>query len=802
MKSRKAKIGVIVLGVVLAIIIVAAVALSVFLRLPHPSYTGTLEMDGLMAAVEVRTDDHGVPHIFAQNEADLFFAQGFITARERMFQMDLTRLAGRGELSTLLGDKTLKKDRFFKTLGFYRASEAEYANLSPEARTCVDAYTRGVNAYIRSVKFLPLEYVILRARPQPWKPADCLVAGLLMSYRLNSPRGVKPLLYQIHNAAGPELFNELLPWIPESAPFISSAGNRRPASPARAELPERAAPAPVAGIDDDGPIPLRMRASNWMIFSGARTTTGKAVFAGSPDLEAVIPSLFYLIHLKGGRYDVIGGSIAGIPGVHAAGFNGRMAWSITVGHGDNLDYFTETVNPANANQYRTEDGYRDFQVREDVIRVKGKGGFREEKLTIKTSRHGPVVSGVMSGLPSNCAMMWPGLMGHDGTVEGLLALNRARNFTEFRQALRPIRGASVHMGYADIDGNIGYQYITTFPRRKSGDNPLPQPGAQGRYDWTGYIPFEDHPFALNPAKGYLASFNQMPEAGDYYGTAFFLFERAYRFEDMVKSKDRFSPEDIRSMQLDVVSTVAKRWVPHILRVCGDREGLSKYASLLRKWDGAMDADSPQATIFNAFFTRLIRNTLEDQLGQALVAELFKDLHVSIPAQWMIRHMNDNGHVLWDDIRTSGVRETRDDMVMKSMKDAIAELTARFGGDPKQWAWGKVHRMTIRHPLGGALPFLNLKPLPYAGDDFTIHAGWWDREHPYDMVSGAAIRIVVDMSNLDTMTLMSPPGQSGHYLSPYYNDLAGLWARGEQIPANYRSAKGLKRLLVLEPKKAL
>lgn len=801
MKSRKLKIGIITLGILLGILLAAAGALMIFLRLPHPSYNGTLTLDGLNAPVEVRTDEHGIPHLFAQNEEDLFFAQGFITARERMFQMDLTRLAGRGELSTLLGEKTIKKDRFFKTLGFYRASEAEYARLSPDAKTCVDAYTRGVNAYLRTVKHLPLEYVILRAKPRPWEPADCLVAGLLMSYRLNSPRGVKPLLYQIHNAAGPELFKELLPWIPESAPYISDGNRKLSASSTHYELPERAAPGSVASVDDDSPLPLRMRASNWMIFSGAKTTTGKPVFTGSPDLEAVIPSLFYLIHLKGGRYDVIGGSIAGIPGVHAAGFNGRLAWSITVGHGDNLDYFTETVHPDNADQYLTENGYRNFGIAEEVIRIKVRGGFIEEKIKIRMSRHGPVVSEVMSGLPPNCALTWPGLMGNDGTVEGLLALNQARNFTEFRQALGGIRGASVHLGYADIDGNIGYQYITTFPKRKSGNNPLPQPGEKGRYDWTGFIPFEDHPFSLNPAKGYLASFNQMPEAGDYYGTAFFLFERAYRFEEMVKGKERFSPEEIRRMQLDVVSMVAKRWVPQILKACGDQEEWSVYTSLLRNWDYGITTDSIQATIFNAFFTHLIKNSLEDQLGEELVAELFKDLHVSIPTQWAIRHMTDNRHLLWDDIRTPGIRETLDDVVRGCMKDAIAELTEKYGKDPKQWAWGKVHRMTIRHPLGGVLPFLNLKPLPYAGDDFTIHAGWWDREHPFDMVSGAAIRIVVDMSDLDAMTLMSPPGQSGHYLSPYYGDLASLWARGEQVPAHYLSANRLKKLLVLEPKKS-
>ncbi len=798
MKSKKMRALVITLSVILAVVLIGVVAFQVFFRLPLPAYSGTLQVDGLKAPVEVRTDDHGIPHIFAQSNEDLFFAQGFITARERMFEMDLTRLAGRGELSTLFGDRMIETDKYFKTLGFYRAAEAEYTNISPDTRTAVDSYTRGVNAYINSVKYLPSEYTILGGKPQAWKPADSMVGGLLMSYRLNSPRGVKPVLYQIYQKAGPDMLKKLLPYIPEGAPYISSIDGDVPGY-AQTALPDIDAAAPSDMYSEiECPVPLRMRASNWMIFSGSRTTTGKPVFTGSPDLEAAIPSLFYLVHLKGGDYDVIGGSIPGLPGVHALGFNGRMAWSITVGNGDNLDYFTETLNPANPDQYLTEDGYKDFQIIDETIKVKGKDGLRDEKLKVRVSRHGPVVSDVMKGLPPNCAMLWPGLMGHDGTVEGLLGLNRARNFDEFRQTLGKVRGGSVHLGYADVDGNIGYQYITTFPIRKSGDNPIPVPGDKGQYDWTGFIPFEDHPYELNPAKGYLASFNQMPEPGDYYGTAYFLFERPFRFEEMANAKDKFTVDDIRHMQNDVGSHLAKRWVPEIQRVCGGDQSLAKYVAVFKDWDYGITTDSPQATLFNSFSTCLIKNTLYNKLGTQIVDELFKDLHVSIPTQWLIRYMGDNNNEIWDDTSTAGVKETRDDMVLKSMKDAVSELSTKLGSDPQNWAWGKVHKMTIKHPLGSVLPFLNLSPLTYAGDDFTIHAGWWDRAHPFDMYSGAAIRIVVDMSDLSTMTIMSPPGQSGMYLSPYYSDLAETWSMGGQVPAHYTDAQQLKQVLTLEP----
>jgi penicillin amidase len=540
-----------------------------------------------------------------------------------------------------------------------------------------------------------------------------------------------------------------------------------------------------------------MRASNWMIFSGSRTTTGKPVFTGSPDLEAVIPSLFYLVHLKSGNYDVIGGSIPGLPGVHAAGFNGRIAWSITVGNGDNTDFFTEKINPSDQDQYLTENGYKNFKIIDETIKIKNGKIFTEEKIRVKISRHGPVISDVMDGMPPNCTMLWPGLMGNDGTMEGLFTLNRAGNFSEFRKAFSVVRGGSVHVGYADIEGNIGYQYTATLPIRKSGDNPVPVPGETGRHDWTGFLPYEKHPYALNPEKGYLASFNNMPVRADYYGTAYFLFERPFRFEEMIKAKNKFSVKEIADMQNDTGSFTAKRFMPLILKACAKDDSLKQYIATLEKWNRFISVESYEATIFNSFISLLIKNTFEDQMGKNILAELYNDFHVSIALQWLIRYSEDPENVFWDDIKTAK-KETMDDMILKSMKDAVAGLKGKYGDDMKKWSWGRVHQSMIRHPLGSVLPFLNLGPYPYAGDDFTIHAGWWSRENPYEMISGAAIRIVVDMADLSNMTLMSPPGQSGHYMSPFYGDLAETWSKGGQIPANYTSVGKLKNVLKLEP----
>jgi penicillin amidase len=535
-----------------------------------------------------------------------------------------------------------------------------------------------------------------------------------------------------------------------------------------------------------------------MIFSGRRTDSGTAVFTGSPDLAPTIPALFYLVHLKGGDYDVMGGSIPGVPLINVLGLNRYFAWSTTNGRGDEMDFFIEKINPSNPDQYLTEDGYRDFKIVEETLKIKGKDGIREEKLRVRVSRHGPIISDVMPRAPANCAMMWLGLQPHLGIMEGFVALNKARNFDEFRQALSVVRTPTLDFGYADIYGNIGYQYMATPPMRKAGDGTLPVPGEEGKYDWTGYVPFDRLPYDLNPGQGYVASFNNVPKKTDFHITNYWMIERALRFEQIVNSKDKFTFDEIRKMQLDNISVESQTWVPLVLAACSGSEELKPALDLFKGWNYSSDINSPAATLFNAFYKHMIQNTLEDEIGAKLTAELIQDYQIYIPDRLLTKMMKDNDNAVFDNVTTAGVRETRDDMIRKSMKDAVEELSARLGKDPANWQWGKVHQMTFKHPLGSKLSFYNLSPIPVNGDDYTINSGAWDSKNPYAMDSGGVIRLVVDMSDLDKSTIMSPPGQSGLYTSPYYSDLAQTWANGQQVPTHFLSAAELPQLLTLQP----
>jgi penicillin amidase len=793
------KVVKIIIIILLALIVSIFIAYQVFFRLPLPEYSGTIELRGLKADVQVRFDEYGVPHIFADNNEDLYYAQGYITARERMFQMDMTRRAGRGELSVLFGETTLQADKFLKTAGFYRTARIEYEQLEQRYKDIIMAYTRGVNTYIDTVTSLPREYVILGAQPDKWVPEDTVACGILMAYSLTRSKKTDLILYRIGEAAGEEFLRQIIPEYPDFGPLVSNEQANLSAkrlehffacfSPNSARWSDASFQSLIPEIS----------ASNWMIFAGSRTTTGKPIFTGSPDLEPKIPALFYLIHLKSKNYDVIGGSLPGAPGVNVLGFNGRIAWSTVNGRVDELDYFIEKLNPKNPNQYLTEKGYRDFEIVEETLKIKTKQGIKEEKLLVKISRHGPIISEVMPLAPTNTAMMWVGSR-PIGIFEGFEAIQRARNFKEFRRAISHVKTPTLNMGYADIDGNIGYQYMASPPIRKKGNGTLPVPGWNGEYEWIGYIPFEKLPYDLNPKKGYFGSFNNEPKRTPYHITNFYLFERALRFEEIARKIGKLNLEEARKLQIDAVSVVAKRWVPYIIRTCKDDPELSEVCSLFEGWNFSLDPESPAASLFSAFYYHLMGNTFRDEAGEKLWKEqLSQYIIVYIPDLVLTRIIDDNNHILYDNIKTTDVKETRDDIIKLSLRDANAELSGRIGSDPKDWKWGKVHQMIFTHPLGKKLTFLNLRPIPMRGDAFTINAGLWDNNNPYEMKSGGVIRMIVDFSNIENSTFISPPGQSGQFKSPHYDDLAQMWADGNQIPMHYSTGKELPNLLILKKK---
>ena len=791
----------ILVGVLVIIGIIFYGAYQAFFRLAVPEYTGTLVLDGLESRVEVKTDEYGIPHIFAENRDDLFFAQGYITARERLFQMELTRLAGKGELSTLLGEATLEKDKFLRTIGFSRLAKEGYHALSKESRAAVDAYAAGINAYINGNETLPREFVILRAKPGSWTGEDCVAAGLLMGFSLTRSLYVDLVLYRIAEHAGEDVAALITPSYPDFAPTLT--GKRLspvPLGTLKSEF-HRFTSAPVDTKASMDLFPLEIAASNWMIFSGKMTASGKALFAGSPDLKPTLPALFYMMQITGGGYDVSGGSLPGVPGIGPLGYNGHIAWSAVNGRGDEVDYFVEKINPENPDQYLTENGYKNFKIITETLKIKDKKGFREETYPIRVSRHGPMISGLMPMAPADCAMHWAAFDNPATDVEGLLRMNLAHNFNEFREALGKMKTINLGMGYADREGNIGWQFTASAPLRKKGDGSYPVPGWTGEYAWAGFVPYEDLPYDYNPPAGYVASFNNDPGNAPYHLTNYYLFQRAVRFEKMMnrRGEKKVTLDELRAMQLDTLSVVAELWTPLVTDACKDEE-FSRYVHILKEWDYHTTIDSAAASLFNAFYSQMMKNTLSDETGKKLWKEgLSQSYLLYIPDLALTRMAGQPGHVLYNDITTEDAMENRDDIIRKSMRDAVAQLNEQQGKNPVKWRWGSGHRMFFEHPLGSKLGFLNLDPIPANGDHFTINSGFWELANPFKMDSGGVIRIAVDFSDPEKSSIISPPGQSGHYKSRHYNDLAKLWVDGGQVPLRFLSGRDISQVMVLTPK---
>jgi penicillin amidase len=791
----------IILSVLLLIAAIPAILVIHTVLSPIPDYRGEITVPGLDKNVTVYFDQYAIGHIEADSEEDLFFAQGYLTARERLFQMDMTRLAGRGELSSLFGEKTLDKDRYLKTIGIYRMARRGYSAMDERTRNILKAYSRGINAFIDAGP-LPLEYTILRSGPRPWVPEDSVAVALLMSYSLTRSKKVDLVLHRLGMERGRGLLELLSPSYPDFAPTVS--GGNRQSSSRKDTLFSLYPEKPLSGKQSTLSLPrppMEFHASNWMIFSGKRTVSGKPLFAGSPDLKPTLPALFYLSHLvcEEAGINVMGGALPGTPGIGPLGFNGHMAWSAVNGRGDEMDYYLEKVNPDNPDEYLTEKGYRPIKKITETLKIQKEGKIVEEPLVVRLTRHGPIISDVTENTPENCSMKWAAHEVPATDIQGLLEMNRARNFNEFREALKKVKTINLGLGYADKDGNIGWQFTASPPMREKGDGTLPVPGWKGEYEWTGFIPYERIPRDLNPESGWAASFNNEPGTIPEHLTNFYLFERAIRFNEIMEEQgDRpVDRERILEMQLDTVSVVARRWVPRILTVLKREKKHPEALTLLENWDLSVDRESSAATLFNYFYGRLLANTLSDEAGESLWKELSQSYLYYIPDLALTLHGEEPGHPLFDDVRTPET-ENRDRIILRSLEESLAWLKENYGDEPREWKWKRGHRMPFEHPLGSVLSFLNLAPIPTDGSHHTINSGFWDLSRPFEMNSGGVIRMIVDFGDIPSSTIISPPGQSGHFGSDHYGDLAETWAEGRQVPMRFESYGSLERVLVLRP----
>ncbi|HEX3354094.1 MAG TPA: penicillin acylase family protein [Terriglobales bacterium] len=794
-----------VLGVVAWFYAVARAAL--------PQLDGGVKVSGLSSPVTISRDRHGVPTIDAASFEDLFFAQGYVTAQDRLWQMDIMRRFAAGEISEILGSEFLKHDREQRILGLRVAAEKGLAAFSAQDRSQFEAYARGVNTYIESRRSqLPIEFRILRYSPRPWTPEDSLLIAAQMVKDLNHyPYRDALAREKLLAKLGPELTADL---------YVNSSWHDRPPTVARPSLNQdsgddenhnRRFPAGSSVADQqpmDAPhfhsLPSALQpgsearmvtgSNNWVV-AGSHTVSGKPLLSNDMHLGHQMPNLWYEAHLRSGNFDVAGVTLPGVPFV-IVGHNQRIAWGFTNVGPTVEDVYVESFNPEG--QYLTPDGWKAAEHRREVIRVKGKPDVDVE---VTLTRHGPVITDLVPGETRKLALRWTL---YDGTHAPFFAVDSAQNWQQFRQAFSAFDAPGQNVVFADIDGNIGYQTTGRIPIRASGDGSLPENGSDNAHEWTGYIPFDKLPSVYNPASGIIATANGRitPDGYPYsISTGWEAPWRTARIYRVLESGKKFSTADMLALQLDIYSDCerffAERFVYGVDHAKNSSARAKQAAELLRGWDGRMTADSAAPTIGYRARIELTRLLLEPKLGPAPEDPSQTDGTLN----WKTYGWGMQSVWLENVLQHQPKRWLPDSYASyDELLAAAVEAAVQSPGSPQDlasWHWGTFHPVEIQHPILGNVPVLRRWTgpgvQPQSGSGYTVKAV--SRSH------GPSERLTVDLSDLDLSTLNLVTGEAGNFLSPYYMDQWQAWYQGYTFTLPYtRQAvtAAQQHVLTLEP----
>ncbi len=792
-------LGKVLSGILIVVVVLLLVVSSIaylFVHRSFPQTDGTLLVAGLQDRVEIYRDTWGVPHIFARNEYDVFFAQGYVHAQDRLWQMEFSRRIGAGRLSEVLGEATLPSDRFLRTIGLYRAAQADLEVLPVEIVDALQAYADGVNAFIDTHQGrLPLEFVLLGFQPEPWTPTDSLAWGKVMCMDLGGNWESELLRQKLISALGEDKMRELVPPYPDEGPFIIPAEAKSYAYLDTALLDDYQQVKALVGIESQ-----HIGSNNWVV-DGTKTATGRPMLANDTHLGIQMPSIWYEIHLVSDELDVVGFSFPGAPGV-IIGHNRHIAWGVTNLGPDVQDLYVEKVNPHNPDQYAFEDAWEDMTIIEEQIKVKGRD--EPETLVVRLTRHGPIMTPVIKDAEEVLALRWTALEGGQ-LFRSVLMLDHARNWEEFREALRYWQAPSQNFVYADVEGNIGYQMPGDIPIRAKGEGLVPAPGWTGEYEWSGYIPFEELPFVYNPPTHYVVTANHKVVPDDYpylISREWAEPSRAQRIIDLLQAKDELSIEDFRDIQADTYSKAAATLTPYILELGPEDWRQERAFKFLEDWDFHLESSSGAAGISEVMLWRMLVNTFGDELERAGLADEFMGFATSL-----LNIVQDKDNHWFDDVDTKEV-ETRDEILRRSASETVEFWGRRFGDLPgnkdSQWAWGKVHVAKFEHPMGSVKPLhliFNRGPVPARGGGDTVDAASYKRGD-FSVRVLASQRQIIDVGEWRNSRSQHTTGQSGQPFHKHYADMIKPWQAIEHHPMLYERddiEANQKGLLILEPK---
>ena len=738
----------------------------------------------LKRPVTVRRDERGIPYVEAETEEDLYFMQGYVTASDRLWQMELFRRTAAGELAEIFGRVVLEEDKRRRTLGYARIAEAALAEASPRSRAAADAYARGVNAYIDSLddKQLPPEFQILRFRPRRWTAADSSLIGKNFAEVLSTTWRLD-LMRERLSPLPAEKLRELLP---ASSPLDVLVVGTDDARPAPRRTRSRALP-PAPGTTAEtlralaadeavlrrsqerlGLYAEDLAASNNWVVSGRRSATGKPLLANDPHLAPTAPPIWYMVHLAAPGLRVAGVTAAGVPGV-IIGHNERIAWGLTNLGPDVQDLYREKFDPQNPSRYLTPGGWRDAEVRREEIKVrKSVVSTETETVTheVTVTRHGPVV---FEQGGARYSLRWTALDPRSGEFDAFYLLNRAGNWDEFRAALSKYGGPTQNFVYADTAGHIGYYGAGRIPVRRTGDGSVPYDGATDAGEWVGLIPFGELPHVFDPPSGLIVTANSRVVGASYphhLTDAWAPPTRARRIYDLLAAKPRLTAEDFRAIQGDTFTISGRLFAREVAKVAREAGLAARDASwqttlqLFDAWDGRLEPDSRAALLVSETRTQFFQKILQGALGAEAAKEfrwpnsatLADRLIAERPSAWL----------------PAGVKSYAE-LLDSAHADARAALAKRLGADESAWTWGREFQVRFQHPLAG---------VPFVGSQFAVQP-FPQRGSPGPLASvnvgaGVSMRLIADPSDWDRTQHGISLGESGDPRSPHYQDQLPDW----------------------------
>lgn len=800
-----------------ALLIAVTVIATITVRRPFPDVSGTVALAGVRTDVDVVRDKNGIVQIYADSSEDLFFAQGYVHAQDRFFEMDFRRHVTSGRLAELVGTAAIDTDKYTRTLGWRRVAEEEVRELDSRTRAFLQAYADGVNAYIggKSASSLSLEYAVLAVSgpaytPEPWEIADSVAWVKAMAWDLRSNMDDE----LERSLASAELTKsqiaELFPGF-DRTPIVESSGRLESDDGLNASSVAESGSAPASRVrqalatletvkDAAQALPALLGTgegigSNSWVVSGDLTASGQPLLANDPHLGQSIPGVWHQAGLhcreKSSRcpFDVTGFTFSGIPGV-VIGHNDKVAWGVTTMYADVTDLYLERIE---GDTYLYEGEYLPLKEREETIEV---AGAEPVTITVRSTRHGPLLSdldddaaqagatlaeGSDRHRPFGVSLKWTALEPQQ-TIRAVFLLAQAEDWKDMKRAAEAFTVPSQNFVYADVEGNIGYIAPGRIPQRKKGDGTWPVPGWDRDYEWGPMIPFDELPKVFNPPEGYIVTANQ-PVIGEEYphliGHAGAYGFRSDRIHELLEGRDDLTVADMTAIQTDALNVFARELVP---RLVDFRLGSSYYMDglrLLEEWDFQQTTDSAATAYFNEFWRQLLEKTFSDELG-------------STPPggdRWMQVVLNiweDADSHWWDDKSTPLVRETRDQIVVSALRDSRDELTRRQSRIASRWKWGDQHELLLRNATLGSSgvgvieALFNRGPEPVAGGTAIVNANGWDAAEGFGVVTVPSMRMVVDLANFDRSRWIQLTGNSGHAFHRNYTDQFELWLEGKTL----------------------